>query len=115
MEKLKQIRAVTANYFLWQGLRTSALGPILIISGLNLLQPAWYPFDGNRGLWPLLFAVAPGWLGFAAAGRYYEKTFGAVRGLPGLHSRREAVTAHWRMLEKLKQEVDEWRESQNPA
>lgn len=90
MEKMKQIRAVTANYFLWQGLRTVALGPTLIVSGLAVLQPDWYPFDAENWL-PLLVTIALGWIGFLVAGRYYAKTFGSVRGLSGQHSRRDAI------------------------
>lgn len=90
MEKIERIRDVTANYFLWQGLRTAALGPILIVSGLGVLHPAWYPFDAENVL-PLLMTTILSCLGFVAAGRYYEKTFGAVRGLPGQHARRDAI------------------------
>lgn len=90
MEKMERIRALTANYFLWQGLRTAAIGPTLIVSGLSVLQPAWYPFEAENGL-PLLVAMALGWIGFLAAGRYYEKTFGSVRGLPGQHSMRDTI------------------------
>jgi hypothetical protein len=90
MEKMQSIRAVTANYFLWQGLRTAAIGPILIVSGLSLLQPSWYPFDSEDAL-PLLATLILGCIGFLAAGRYYEKTFGSVRGLPGQHTRRDVI------------------------
>lgn len=32
-----------------------------------------------------------------------------------LRKGREAVTAHWRMLEELKQEIDSWQAKQSPA
>jgi len=90
MNDVNRIRAVTSNYFFWQGLRISAIGPVLVIAGLNLIAPTWWPFREN-GEVVLFAAMVLGLVGFKLIGNYYDRTFGTVRGLPGLHQRREAI------------------------
>ena len=86
---LRTVRDVTANFFYWQGLRWVPLGAALIVFALASApgvraEPwaAWAPW--------VAIALAL-WLSTSVAGRYYRRTFGAVRALPGLHTRRTRI------------------------
>jgi hypothetical protein len=86
---LRMVRDVTANFFFWQGLRWVPLGVALIVlalaSTVGARDAAWAPWV-MRGTLALAL-----WLSTTVAGRYYRRTFGAVRALPGLHTRRTAI------------------------
>lgn len=87
--RLERIRGVTANYFLWQGLRLVPGGLIMVIAGL--LWSEWWPFTG-WGEDVLLIGALLGALGASVViGRYYRRVFGQVRSIPGLHARRNAI------------------------
>ena len=83
---LERINAVTANFFFWQGLRWVPMGAALLIV-------AW-SFGANTPVpetWqsPLLIGVMIAALGLSVvAGRWYDRSFGRVRGIPGQHARR---------------------------
>jgi hypothetical protein len=87
--RLERIRAVTANYFFWQGLRWVPGGLILIIAGL--LWSDWWPFTG----WvedALLIGALLAAIGISLAiGRYYKRVFGSVKAIPRQHARRNAI------------------------
>lgn len=90
MTQMDRIRAVTSNYFFWQGLRLVPLGPVLIVAGLNLAPPAWWPF-ARYGDLVLFVIVAAALIAFKMLGGYYERTFGSVRDTPGQHRTREVI------------------------
>jgi hypothetical protein len=85
----ERIRAVTANYFFWQGLRWVPGGLIMVLAGL--LWSDWWPFTG----WiedALLIGVLLAALGLSAGiGRYYRRAFGHVSPFPGQQARRNIV------------------------
>jgi hypothetical protein len=83
---LDRINAVTANFFFWQGLRWVPLG-------VALLVVAWShgPSSPVPKSWESSLAIAAMGLAFAASamvGRWYARSFGRVRGIPGQHARR---------------------------
>ena len=79
----ERMRAVTANFFFWQGLRWVPLGLVMIFLVLDpKLPPPWpNPYLGFAYM-GLAFILS------MAIGRYYGRTFGRVEGLPDLHRRR---------------------------
>jgi hypothetical protein len=87
---LREVRAVTGNYFFWQGLRWVPIGASLIFLAASLLHPALLPAP----LWPwggsLVLAVAL-WLSTSVLGRYYHRTFGDVRADATQHERRTTI------------------------
>ena len=91
MQDLERMQAVTENYFLWQGLRLVPLGVMGIFLALRLAEPSWWPLRGASEDAILLFVVVAGMGAFSWIGRYYHRSFGEVRGLPGRHSRRDAI------------------------
>lgn len=87
---LHEVRAVTANYFFWQGLRWIPLGISLALAGVSsvtstALPPALSRW-GNLAL--LLIAL---WLSTSVLGGYYRRTFGQVRADPAQHARRTSL------------------------
>jgi hypothetical protein len=85
------IQQVTANYFLWQGLRLIPVGAFLFFQAVMLAEPAWWPFSAVPELLVILIACIPVYIAFHAIGAYYERTFGHVHSKPGLHQRRDTV------------------------
>jgi hypothetical protein len=85
-----RIKAVTANFFFWQGLRWVPMGFTLILFAL-------IPYAKSSIAEPWLSIFAYGlmalalWLSMTVAGRYYARTYGSVRGMPGLHTRRTRI------------------------
>jgi hypothetical protein len=71
MNNLERIRAVTANFYLLQGLRLVPIGLWLMAAGSGLLGA---PGNCTLALPALLVTMALYW----AAGRYYERNFGRV-------------------------------------
>jgi len=89
---LNRIRAVTANYFFWQGLRWIPLGLVLLAVSLGL--GGWFAIPRALtawAFWPML-AVAL-WLSTSVLGGYYQRTFGQVRADEAQHVRR--TTLKW--------------------
>ena len=85
---LDRVRAVTANFFFWQGLRWVPLGVMLMVSALAPRSPALKPWV-SIGMFVLL-AVA-GWLSVSVLGRYYAQAYGRVQGIAGQHARRTRI------------------------
>ena len=83
---LDRINAITANFFFWQGLRWVPLG-------IALLVGAWThgPSSPVPRPWGSLLFIATMTVAFAVSamvGRWYARSFGRVRGIPGQHARR---------------------------
>ena len=86
---LHEVRAVTANYFFWQGLRWVPLGVVLCFTAAGLAGD-WVPRPvTDWGIWPLV--VVAFWLSTSVLGRYYRRTFGDVRPDDAQHARRTSV------------------------
>lgn len=87
---LREVRAVTANYFFWQGLRWVPMGVALVAIGMALVARNTVP-RGLRewGLWPIMLIAL--WLSTSVLGRYYRRTFGQVRADPEQHTRRTSI------------------------
>ena len=87
---LQQVRAVTANYFFWQGLRWVPVGVVLVFIAAGLANEIMLPpAVKNWAVWPLLlFAL---WLSTSVLGGYYHRTFGEVQADPDQHTRRTSV------------------------
>jgi hypothetical protein len=88
--ELQRVRGVTANFFFWQGLRWVPMGVALILIGLGATPGLRLP-PFMRGWAPWVAMVIALWLSTSVIGGYYQRTFGSVRGLPGLHARRDTV------------------------
>ena len=87
---LREVRAVTANYFFWQGLRWVPMGVALVLLAVGLLESAALPSAVREwGLWPLMIVAL--WLSTSVLGRYYRRTFGQVSADPEQHTRRTSV------------------------
>src|SRR5215212_1064199 len=87
---LDRIRAVTANFFFWQGLRWVPMGFALIVFAVapyfkGVIGKPWMSIATFASL-----AVAL-WLSSDVFGRYYTKTYGRVEGIPGQHVRRSTI------------------------
>jgi len=85
------MRAVTENFFLWQGLRLVPFGVMGIFYAIQLAEPAWWPLRGLSNELILVAVLALACTAFSRIGRYYDRNFGKVRGIPGRHARRDAV------------------------
>jgi hypothetical protein len=86
---LRRLHAITANYFFWQGLRWVPPGAALILLVWSTMPS--FPLPASwRDATPwlaLTVGLAASWL----IGKYYTHTYGYVRGLPGMHARRNAI------------------------
>lgn len=91
MQDLERIRAVTENYFLWQGLRLVPFGLMGIYYAVQLAEPDWWPLRGVSNDLGMVAVLAVAFAAFLWIGRYYDRNFGKVRGLTGRHVRRDAV------------------------
>jgi len=83
---LDRINAVTANFFFWQGLRWVPLGIALLVVAWSHGRSSPVPKS-----WELPLFIATMMVAFAvsaAVGRWYARSFGRVRGIPGQHARR---------------------------
>jgi hypothetical protein len=86
---LHEVRAVTANYFFWQGWRWVPMGVVLCFMAASL-SADWVPgVVRDWGVWPLLAAAF--WLSTSVLGRYYRRTFGDVRPDAEQHTRRTSI------------------------
>ena len=87
---LQQVRAVTANYFFWQGLRWIPIGVALVfIAATYANGVALPPALKTWAMWPLLLVAF--WLSTSVLGAYYRRTFGEVQADPAQHRRRTWV------------------------
>ena len=82
---------VTANYFFWQGLRWVPIGALGLLQAVLLADPDWWPLAPGYEDRLLLAALAAAVVACKLIGDYYARTFGQVRGFPGLHHRRGLV------------------------
>ena len=87
VERGARVRAVTDNFFFWQGLRFIPLGPVLMIAALSNMPGTDQPVGKI-----LLVAsfVAATWAS-TIVGRRYRRDFGSVRPIPGAHSTRSRI------------------------
>ena len=83
---LDRINAITANFFFWQGLRWIPLGAALLVAAWSSSQSSPVPESWRSTLFIATMTVA---LAVSAMiGRWYGRSFGRVRGIPGQHARR---------------------------
>ena len=87
--RLAEIRAVTDNYFFWQGLRWVPLGSALLV--MSLVLNSVVPLPEAVQDWILIPVLGLALVASNAIGSYYRRSFGRVRGIPGAHSRRSAI------------------------
>lgn len=83
------VHDVTANYCLWQGLRLLPMGAVWFLVALR--WSPWWPLTGSWSDGAFVMICALALLGSSVMGRYYRRTFGDVRALPGQHARRDAT------------------------
>lgn len=86
---LDAIHNVTANYFFWQGLRWVPAGLALLVLGLS--YESWWPFSGAWKDGFMLLVLLAALVISNTIGSYYVRSFGNVRGIPGMHARRETL------------------------
>ena len=83
---LERINAITANFFFWQGLRWVPLGAALLVVAWSVGPGSLLPKSWES---PLLIASMTMAFGISTMiGRWYGRSFGRVRGIPGQHARR---------------------------
>jgi hypothetical protein len=87
---LDRVRAVTANFFFWQGLRWVPMGAALIVFALvpYTKRAIGDPWSSVLSWGVMIVAL---WLSTTVLGRYYERAYGRVQGIPGQHARRNTV------------------------
>lgn len=83
---LDRINAVTANFFFWQGLRWIPLGVALLVAAWSSSHSSPVPESWRSTLFIATMTVAL--VVSAMIGRWYGRSFGRVRGIPGQHARR---------------------------
>ena len=83
---LDRINAVTANFFFWQGLRWVPMGIALLVVPLTYGASSPVPKSWQSPL--LIVAMIAAFALSAVIGRWYARSFGRVRGIPGQHARR---------------------------
>ena len=82
IDRSQRLRAVTDNFFFWQGLRFVALGPVMILAALVASLPAVHEWTGN---FILIAAMLAALFASARLGRRYRGEFGSVSPIPGAH------------------------------
>lgn len=87
VERSARVRAVTDNFFFWQGRRFIALGPVLIVAGF-IASPG---VDERLAKGLLIAVLAVGLIVSAYIGRRYRAEFGSVRPIPGAHALRSRI------------------------
>ena len=87
---LERVRAVTANFFFWQGLRWIPMGFVLILFALGPFAQQRLGIPRTEEVTLVLMLVAT-WLSTTVLGRYYARRYGRVQGIPGQHARRTSI------------------------
>jgi len=83
---LDRINAVTANFFFWQGLRWVPMGAALLLGAWGHGPSSPIPQSWQSTL--LIAAIVAALILSTMIGRWYDRSFGRVRGIPGQHARR---------------------------
>lgn len=96
VDRSERLRAITDNFFFWQGLRFVALGPVLMLAGLvaslrEIHEPA--------GDVILVAAAIAAILASSRLGQRYRHEFGVVNPIPGAHRTRSL--AKWLVVYPL--------------
>jgi len=84
IERSERVRAVTDNFFFWQGRRFIALGLVLIVAAFATMEGV-HEIVGNGALIASLIVAT---LASTLLGRRYRVEFGDVRPIPGSHATR---------------------------
>jgi len=84
IERSARIRAITDNFFFWQGRRFVGLGFVMIFAAFAYLPGA---YETARNIL-LLASIAVALLLSERIGRHYRSEFGRVQPIPGAHARR---------------------------
>ncbi|HMG48724.1 MAG TPA: hypothetical protein VK614_14845 [Allosphingosinicella sp.] len=87
IDRSERVRAVTDNFFFWQGRRFVVLGPVLIVA--SFIANAHLDQRLVDGL--LLAVVVLALIVSVLVGRRYRAEFGSVRSIPGAHARRSRI------------------------
>jgi hypothetical protein len=87
VDRSARVRAVTDNFFFWQGRRFIALGPVLIVAGFV----ANARLDERLANGLLIAALVLALIVSARVGRRYRAEFGRVRPLAGAHALRSRL------------------------
>ena len=85
IDRSQKLRAVTDNFFFWQGLRFIALGPVMILAGLVASLPNVHERTGDL---ILLGGIIVAIFASTRLGRRYRDEFGSVSPIPGAHRMR---------------------------
>ena len=85
-DALDRINAVTANFFFWQGLRWVPLGAALLVIAWSVAPGSLVPEAWETPL--LIVSMTVALAASTMIGRWYARSFGRVRGIPGQHARR---------------------------
>jgi len=83
---LDRINAITANFFFWQGLRWIPVGVALLVVAWTYGPSSPVPKSWESPL--LIVAMIAAFAVSSVIGRWYARSFGRVRGIPGQHARR---------------------------
>jgi len=81
----ERLRAVTDNFFFWQGLRFAPIGVAMIVLAFVTARE---DLDERVANGLLIATVAAAVVAIRIIGKTYHRDYGAVRGIPGAHSRR---------------------------
>lgn len=88
-DTLERVRAITANFFFWQGLRWVPMGAALLLVAWVLSPAAAVPEAWQS---PILIGAMVAALAISGvAGRWYGRAYGRVRARPGMHVRRSRI------------------------
>ena len=87
VERSARVRAVTDNFFFWQGRRFIGLGPVLIVSGFVTNARVDERLANGLLFGAMVLALAVS----AGVGRRYRAEFGNVRPIPGAHALRSRI------------------------
>ena len=96
IDRSQKLRAVTDNFFFWQGLRFVALGPVMMLAALIASQPAVHERISN---FILIAAMLAALFASSRLGRRYRREFGSVSPIPGAH--RVRSLAKWLIVYPL--------------
>lgn len=87
VERGARVRAVTDNFFFWQGLRFVGLGPVMMLAAIANMPGV----DRPAGKIVLVACMAAAMWSSTIVGRRYRRDFGSVRPLPGAHATRSRM------------------------